>query len=579
MPPHPTDCSQTPSCAAMARSLLGIVLLVSLTACAPTAPQAASTPATTAPPPPTPVATTPSAPASGAAKAYPTQGTMGTDVPTLRVEELGAYFPHAAPNPHASVAYQWVDLLEEAAARRVQREGNPKPTIISRDMMITCVGMYDAWACYDAVAVGTRFGGRLRRPLAERTQANKQVAISVAATRCLEDLYPEDRAWVDAQARRMGIDPDLHPRDRTSPAGIGETVAQALLAFRHRDGANQLGDEAGSDGTPYSDYTMYAPQRVVGAQPDPNAWMPIPFSDGKGGTIRPGFLTPQWYRVLPVGLTHGCDFRPGPPPLADSEVMRRDVDECIAANAHLSLPQKALVEFMRDGPKSTGQSGHWMHFAQDLSRRDHYDLDRDVQLFFCVGSCAFDAFVACWDAKRFYNSSRPYWYVRYNRQGQMVRGYAGPGQGVKALPADHWAPYSPATFVTPPFPGYTSGHATVSGACGKMLALFSGSDRLGAYVEWTAGQLTEPGSAPAKMQAVDGTPSGDQPGDAVIRIRLATFSQTADLAALSRMLGGYHIRTDNEVGLDMGRKLAVCCFAHYMAYVQGTAPAPKDPPL
>ena len=49
---------------------------------------------------------------------------------------------------------------------------------------------------------------------------------------------------------------------------------------------------------------------------------------------------------------------------------------------NLTNEQKAIVEFMRDGPRSTGQSGHWLRFAQDVSRRDHHDLDQDVKLFF-----------------------------------------------------------------------------------------------------------------------------------------------------------------------------------------------------
>ena len=55
---------------------------------------------------------------------------------------------------------------------------------------------------------------------------------------------------------------------------------------------------------------------------------------------------------------------------------------------------------MRDGPRSTGQSGHWLKLAQLVSKRDHNDLDRDVKLFFTVGNVAMDAFIACWEANR-----------------------------------------------------------------------------------------------------------------------------------------------------------------------------------
>jgi len=64
-------------------------------------------------------------------------------------------------------------------------------------------------------------------------------------------------------------------------------------------------------------------------------------------------------------------------------------------------------------------------------------------------------------------------------QGSKVTGWAGPGKGVIEMPAEKWHPYSPANFVTPPFPGYVPGHSTVSAAAAKVLELFTGSNRFG----------------------------------------------------------------------------------------------------
>ncbi len=41
------------------------------------------------------------------------------------------------------------------------------------------------------------------------------------------------------------------------------------------------------------------------------------------------------------------------------------------------------------------------------------------------------------------------------------------------------------------------------------------------------------------------------------------------------MLGGYHISTDNNVGLEIGRKLADYSWPKYEAYWNGTA-TPRD---
>jgi hypothetical protein len=64
--------------------------------------------------------------------------------------------------------------------------------MVARALAIAHTCMYDAWAAYDGVAVGTTdpIGSR-RRLAAERSDANKAKAISFAAYRCLGNLYPD----------------------------------------------------------------------------------------------------------------------------------------------------------------------------------------------------------------------------------------------------------------------------------------------------------------------------------------------------------------------------------------------------
>jgi hypothetical protein len=281
-------------------------------------------------------------------------------------------------------------------------------------------------------------------------------------------------------------------------------------------------------------------------------------------------------------LLDGADrYRPGPPPLVGSEQLRKEVDEVIAMNASLDPDQKALVEFMRDGPRSTGQSGHWLRFAQDVSVRDRDGLDEDVKLFFAVAATAMDAFIASWDAKRHYDSSRPWTLVRHLYAGKTIKGWAGPGKGVVDLPAERWHPYSPSTFVTPPFPGYVSGHSTISGACAEMLRLYTGSDRFGVFEARRAGALTEADFACEDMQQMDGkfvVPADGSTLTCDVRIPMATFTEAAELAGISRVLGGYHIQADNLEGLRLGRNVARDLHPKVMALIHGTASTAKRRP-
>jgi hypothetical protein len=478
--------------------------------------------------------------------------------------------PIAAEAHRPSAAYDWLEISLEVMAREHERNA-PRPTIGSRMMAVVCTAMYDAWAAYDDRAVGTRLGGKLRRPTAERTLANKEKAIAYAVYRALLFLFPEDEKYISEQMRKKGFDPSDTSTDVRTPQGVGNAAAAALIAYRRHDGANQLGDEVGSNGVPYSDYTYYAPVNPIDKVVDPDRWQQIPFDNGKGGTIYPNFLTPHWYRVKPFALDCADQFRPGPPPKVGSEQMRKEVAEVVTFNGNLTPQQKAIVEFMRDGPKSTGQSGHWLRFAQAVSRRDHNDLDRDVKMFFAVANVVFDAFIACWDSKRYYDSSRPWLLVRHYYRGQKLPAWAGPGKGYTMVVAERWHPYSPSTFVTPPFPGYVSGHSTASGAGGKILELLTGSDRFGDVEKRKAGALTEPGFACEIMQMRDGKLPTGAHLSCDVALRLPTFTAAADMAGISRVMGGYHIQADNVAGLKLGRHIARYTWPRMQAYFEGTA--------
>ncbi len=465
---------------------------------------------------------------------------VGTSVIPSRLLAAEPRFTHSGVSigsARQSLAYHWLDVLLDTAAADVVRN-SARPTILSRAMAVVTAAMYEAWAPFDDRARGQFFGDTLRRPAAERTLANKQAAISFAAACALSDLYPGARGEIDEALRRFGYDPRIGIASRTAAAGIGTLIGEKICAHKHGDGANQLGDEIGSSGVPYADYTGYAPVNPSDHVYNPDRWQPITFRRGDGSTFAPGFLTPQWYRVEPFALQRPDQFRAPEPPRVGSERLKADIDEVIKYNATLTAEEKGLVEFMRDGPQSTGQSGHWLRFAQDISRRDHYDLDRDVKLFFQVGQCAHDAFIASWDSKRYWDTSRPWTLVRYYYGDQTILGWGGPGKGPVEMKGADWYPYSPYDFVSPPFPSYVSGHSTVSAACGETLRLFTGADRLGAEMLRHPGEITEPEALGADVM-----------------LYLPTFTEAANMAGISRVMGGYHIQADNIEGLAMGRKV------------------------
>ena len=437
-----------------------------------------------------------------------------------------------------NVAYKWGKLALTATANDTEKF-KPRPTITSRFLALIFTSTFDAWSRYDEKAIPVYLNGVERRPTDEHSLKNKEIAISYAAFRTMSEYYYSDIELFKKFMMDLGLDPDNKSLDPNTPEGIGNLAAKTVIEARKNDGANQYGDMEGSNGIAYFDYTNYKPANSPDENVDINKWQPKYFSDGKGGKFAPSCLTPHWDKVKPLGMKSGDQFRPGPPPLVGSEQLQKEVEEVVELQANITDEQRALVEFMRDGPQSVQQAGHWLKFAQDVSRRDNHTLDEDVKMYFYNQMVAMDAFIASWDSKMFYDFARPYALVHNYFKDKTITAWAGPEKGMIKMKGQFWRPYSPDVFLCPPFPSYTSGHSTISGGCAEALKLFTGSDTFGSSIELIPGALTEPDNLGEK-----------------VTLHFPTFTETAEMAGISRVLGGYHIQSDNIAGLELGRNVA-----------------------
>jgi hypothetical protein len=460
-----------------------------------------------------------------------------------------------------SVVAQW-----NQAALQAVLDTHPGPPICARELAIVNTCMYDAWAAYDPVAVGTRLGSSLRRPAAERTLANKSAAISFAAYRALLDLFPQPDEAPKFQAlmHSLGCDPTDASTDATRPAGIGNVAAQAVIDFRHHDGSNQLGDLSASH-VPYSDYTGYTPVNPAGQPPnqlnDPNHWQPLIVPDGKGGLVTQTYVGPHWGNVIPFAMTSGAQFRAANPPARNGSVeYEQQARDLVTYSANLTDRQKVIVEHWADGPGSILPPGHWDQFCGWVAARDNMGPDDEMKLFFAVSNAAFDAGIACWDTKRVYDYVRPITAIHFLFQGQKILAWGGKGQGPQEIDGSTWRPYQFETVITPAFPEFPSGHSTFSAASAEILKRFTGSDAFGASFTMPAGQSRgEPGLVPA----TDVTLTWD------------TFSQAADEAGMSRRYGGIHFAAADYTARIMGREVGALVWEKAQSYFNGSASPPN----
>lgn len=440
--------------------------------------------------------------------------------------------------PTRSVSYQWTGtLLDTISAVR------PSPPVTSRAIAIVATAAYDAWACYDTIALGTRLGAQLRRPTSEHTLGNKQQAVSYAVYRALLDLYPSEKARFDAKMIELKYDPTDTSTNVTRAQGIGNRVAAALLAFRHDDGSNQLNN--------YADTTGYVPVNTPDNVVDPSKWQQLRFANGQS----PGYVAPHWGRVVPFALSSPSSIRPPAPPEFGTPTYRSQVEEIVDLTANLNDTTKSIAEYWADGPRTVLPPGHWQLFGQFISDRDHHSLDDDVKMFFLLGNAVMDAGIACWECKRVYNTSRPITAIRSLYAGKQIPSFAGPNKGIQVVDGLQWFPYQSVNFVTPPFPEYTSGHSTFSAASAEILKRFTGSDDFGYGVTITPGSLQFEQNVPA------------QP----VTLSWPTFTNAADQAGISRRYGGIHFEAADMEGRRCGRQVGEMVWNVGLSYINGTA--------
>ena len=428
------------------------------------------------------------------------------------------------------------------------------PPQVARTVGIVYTAAYDAWAAYDDVAK-PRHSTTPRRPAAQRTAANRRKAVSQAMARALLDQLPPDifppdfaasfQGLIDNQLLADGVTPGDMNTNANNPVGVGNLAANAVLAFRQTDNANEAGL--------FADTSGYAPVNkpmavVLPAAEDaidfPGRWQSLTYLNSAHEAKSPGFIAPHWGSVKPFALSSGSQFRPTTPPQHPlSQGYLDQARHVMDVQARLTPEQKVIAEYWADGPRSELPPGHWCEFAAFVAERDQLELDDSVKLFFAVANAIADAAIATWDAKRHFDYVRPITAIRHLFRGKRVLGWAGAGKGTQEIAGESWKPFQVPSFPTPPFSEFTSGHSGFSMAAAVALRRFTGSDRFGFF-------YTQ--DAPLKADPLE--PVTD------VVLHWSTFSAAARQAGESRLYGGIHFYEGNVVGLDIGEKVGALAF-------------------
>lgn len=364
------------------------------------------------------------------------------------------------------------------------RTASTAPPLASRNMAMVHA------AIYDSVNSISKKYSPYRVNIDAPAGASAEAATAAAAYRVLTNLYPaQTLTFNEAYNSSIAKIPDGKAKE--DGIALGRQVADQIIAWRNTDGASRV--------------VEYTPSTDAGR------WVATP----------PGFaasLAPQWPDVTPFAMTSGSQFRPSGPPALNSAKYAEEfnfVKEIGKIDSLTRTPdQTAIAKFWANGAGTFTPPGHWNQIAEEASTLNAQSLEDSARLFALLNIALADAAISCWDAKYQYNFWRPVTAIRQ----------ADRDNNPNTAADTQWTPL----ITTPPFPEYTSGHSTFSGAADPVMSAVFGSDY----------------------------GFGDRGDRTINTLRTyENFSEAADESGISRLYGGIHFMSANVNGLNAGRNL------------------------
>ncbi|SIN80283.1 vanadium-dependent haloperoxidase [Chitinophaga niabensis] len=373
----------------------------------------------------------------------------------------------------------------------IRETGGFSPPVAARAIAYTGITLYEA------VAAGRSLSGQLNAlryvPKPDSWKRyNYAIAANSAMAQIIRSLFPNASAANQQLITQLENDnlqlyaDTCHPDVVSRSVSFGRQVATAIHQWSATDG--------GKDGYLNNFPADYVPP--VG----PGLWVPAP----------PAFqraLLPYWgsNRTMVKPFTVNI-----PPPAFSTTTSSSFYQSALAVylKGTAQTPEENLIaRYWADGGGTFTPPGHLIAIATQLAVERNVSLASAARLFAQVGISLNDAGILSWKYKYKYNVLRPVTYIRTYIDSS-------------------WMP----TIATPPFPAYTSGHATFTAAAGGILIA-----RFGGNTSFTDQQKVPEGFAPRSFN---------------------NFQSMINEAAISRVYGGIHYEFDSESGKQTGADIA-----------------------
>jgi hypothetical protein len=433
-----------------------------------------------------------------------------------------------SPVVHADLVQDWNVTLNDAARTVVSKHNPGVPT---RAMAMMNSAIYDAFQAVN----------RTHAPFKVNTfapGASIDAAVSQAAYRVISDIYPEIQPMLDsALATRLGAVPN--GAAKTSGINLGNHIAEHYISSHQNDGWD-LPDQY----TPTDGLGHWSTDPMVGP-----AWI----QKGWGA---------DWGSVHPWAMPNPDYFDSMTTFNAHDMISQRYTDafnEVKAYGSRVSAVRTADqteigLFWAYDRPGTGAPPVLFTESLIEIGNEVGNTPAQNARMFAMATVAQADGVIATWDTKYEQDFWRPITAIRGAADDGNPDTAADPNWAYLGAPGpDH---NSATDDFTPPFPAYTSGHATMGGAIFKAVELFYGTNDF-AVADNSVGN--DPVTGEYTLHSIEEGSGGSR--------NYTHFTQVGPIGpglenspegenSMSRIYLGIHWRMDQEDGQALGRAVA-----------------------
>jgi hypothetical protein len=424
---------------------------------------------------------------------------------------------------------EWNAVMIEAnavdCAQTIQQQ--PGPILVARAFAMTSAAMYDALNSIEGI------GAAYLTKAPDAQGASVDAAVAQAAHDVLVSLYSAQKVIFDtALTDTLARIPDGPSKDQG--IAVGKYVADNMIQIRANDGAAKMDNPdyvpIEAPGFHHVDpmnpaqgyYGAHAAKITTFALPSVDPFLPPPLDDASIGG-RAAFLQSDKYTA------------------AYAEVLALGGDGINSPTTRTEEQTQIGIFWEYDGRPGLGKPPRlYNQIIRVIAEQENNTVEQNARLFALANLAMADGGLCAWTRKYVDQFWRPVMGIRHANDTGNPNTPGDPNW--TPLGAQPSNPFPGETIFTPPWPAYTSGHATFGGAVFKTLERFYGRDDISfTFISDEFNGIT---------RGVDGKVRP------IVARTYNSFSQAALENGQSRIYLGVHWGFDRDEGIKSGGNVA-----------------------